>query len=1271
MKRVFFLTALLYVSLMAGAQTCRLKASGYDAIRITFATPEPTVKEVGLLKHSFRSIVLPEFAFQNEAGKPALPTLAKMIEVPLGEGLSYSIDSMVCDTIDGLLLGLDEAIVPAQPSLSKSAEGTPALVQDAATYASDAFCGASPIVLEEIGVARDRNLAVVRFNPIRWNPVTNQLIIVKRLTVSISQTHADMEATERLHRHRNGAFTIGIETLNSLGTKDQIAQAPIRYTIVAHSMFRGALDEFAAWKRRQGFLVDLVYTDDSEVGTSFASIKNYLKGLYDNATAEAPAPTFVLLVGDVAQIPAEYLSANMSSHYSDLNYCCWTGDDYLPDCYYGRFSAQNLSQLEPQISKTLLYEQYNFPDDSYLNVGVLIAGVDGGYSSDYAYQYADPTMDYIAKSYITNANGFSSVYYYKNNTSFAPTGVTVTGSSNNNSTDAALKTLYNSGCGWVNYSAHGDKTLWHKPNFKNSDVAQMTNNNKPQIMIGNCCLTNSFQVDACFGEALLRKDNNAGAVAYVGGSNSTYWAEDFYWSVGVRNNINNTCNPSYDASNLGMYDKLFHQHGEALSKWYPYMGSMIYAGNMAVQSSSSNLKQYYWQIYHLMGDPSLMPYIKGQAQPLTPSLPDATSVGVSQLVVTTEPNAYVSLKDPEGALVAAAFANATGTATLNFPALHLPGDYEVAIMAQSFKPYFHTLTVSAEGPYVSVTSITPNAELSADADISFNLTLANLGTEAADSLFVEFQSPTGQLLFDTVGWVSLSSGLAPDEQLNLTATGCGHIWGGTPDQTSLPVKVRVRWGSTSQTLSYSTVYFTVANHNLRYGSYALSGTFEESDSIMLTINNRNSGHVALASANVTLLCLDPVIGLSNNETVLTDVAAGEEVTRSYPLTLNGPLPDDRAIPFLQFIDNGFTTTVDTLLILFGYNNSLINFDDTTWGGVSWTQGTYAWELTDGRSHSGSHCARSRTWSVNGGNNCNSELSLTWTSSIDDTLSFYKMTSSENSYDFFRFYIDGQMMEESSGIYNSWSRSAYFIPAGTHTFKWSYEKDYSSASGSDCAWIDDISLPISASIYNYLLDTICLGESHLLGDDTLSTEGLAAGYHHFADTSETGITYLTLYLVAAPAVTIEGGDVTIRKGETVRLTASGAGNYLWSNGLTMPVVDVHPTETTLYSVTGYNGSCSATASTTITVDGVLVGIDPAAQQASCRLYPNPATHTLHIEGSDMAQIVVRNTLGQTVLSQPAEARRVSLDIRQLHNGLYLVQILDADGQTISLSKFLKR
>ena len=47
---------------------------------------------------------------------------------------------------------------------------------------------------------------------------------------------------------------------------------------------------------------------------------------------------------------------------------------------------------------------------------------------------------------------------------------------------------------------------------------------------------------------------------------------------------------------------------------------------MAVQSSGSSLANYYWEIYHLMGDPSVMNYLT-QASLMTVNAPSAITYG--------------------------------------------------------------------------------------------------------------------------------------------------------------------------------------------------------------------------------------------------------------------------------------------------------------------------------------------------------------------------------------------------------------------------------------------------------------------------------------------------------------------------------------------------------------------------------------------------------------------------------------------------------------------
>ena len=139
-------------------------------------------------------------------------------------------------------------------------------------------------------------------------------------------------------------------------------------------MFEESLGEFISWKKQKGFYINVAYTD--EIGDSATEIQTYIHELYNNADEENPAPSFVLLCGDIAQIPT--FSGTTSSHKTDLYYFT-VDDDMIPEMYYGRFSANNIDDFNAQIEKTLWYEKGQFEADfdlSYLGNIVLTAGME-------------------------------------------------------------------------------------------------------------------------------------------------------------------------------------------------------------------------------------------------------------------------------------------------------------------------------------------------------------------------------------------------------------------------------------------------------------------------------------------------------------------------------------------------------------------------------------------------------------------------------------------------------------------------------------------------------------------------------------------------------------------------------------------------------------------------------------------------------------------------------------------------------------------------------
>ena len=1261
MKKLFILPMFCLMAVMALAQTVDVKRSDYDMLRLEFHSATPTVEEVTLFGDTYSSLSMPNAITTLEVGHPALPMMTKMVQVPLCEGFSFELSNVVADTIDGSLLGISHAIMPAQPSRSKSDRSEPVLAKDQALYATNAFTGSSLFSIEKVGVARSVNLASVKFCPIQYNPVSGQLIVVKSATVTVTYKNADITATQQMAQ-RYGSPAFGVQTLNALPSTKDIAsaqQAPIHYLIVAHSMFRGELDEFIAWKQRKGFLVTVGYTDDPAVGTTSTAIAAWVKGFYTNATADLPAPTYLLIVGDHQQVPAfdgrySYYGTSSGEHVTDLYYTTWTTGDNIPDCYCGRFSAQNISQLTPQIEKTLMYEQYTFADPSFLSRGILVAGVDSGSPNDNAYKCADPAMDYIAKEYIKNANGYTTVSYYKNNTSFAPAGVTVTGSSQTTASQNALKALYSQGAGWINYSAHGDVQEWYKPNFTNSDINAMTNTEKFGLVIGSCCLTNKFDENTCFGEAWLRKGNYCGAVGYIGGSNSTYWYEDFYWGVGMRSqsSVSNTMDPSYTASALGSYDRMFHTHGETRDQWYVTTAGLMMAGNLAVESSSSSGKNYYWEIYHLMGDPSIMPWL-GQAAVMDVSASTTIPLGTTSYAVQAVPYAYCALTDEDGSLVGAAFADASGNATIDIASLSAPGTFELAVSAQNYQTAFLTVdAIVLNGPFVKVNSIA--GTLVAGTQCALTVEIENAGTEATQSLSVELMVDGHHLFLNNAGQQTVGN-LNPEQTATISGVFSANVLPTVADQTSTPITAIVRWGNHADQVSRRTLNLSVAAPRLNVESSSFNGTMEPGNTVTLSVVNTNSGHVDALGFKATLLCIEPTITIANPTDSLGAISTNRNAVASFSMNLAADVPQDSPIPLRYILDNGSLRYETTLYLPIG-SGAMEDFESGSLTTFTWEQGEYAWEITSSEKYAGTYSARSRTWNNTGwygeGSNKTSEMSISWTSTVDDSISFLYKVSSETNYDWFRFYIDGSKKMQASGE-EGWTRVSFPVSAGNHVFRFAYEKDYSQNDGSDCVWIDNITFPLAGVGRNYNYDTVCRGEVYQMPTYAFATDSVSSSSILLTDTTSHQV-YLTLLTISdAPNLHIDADHPVIRSGESALITLSGCDSYLWNTGETVSQLRVYPTQTTTYVITGYSGRCSTTDSITITVSGS-IGITPTEAEAQINAYPNPTSGVVTLTNLSTEPLLLYDMTGKIVLRVNDHSAQHTLNLQSLPQGVYILR-----------------
>ena len=1037
----------------------------------------------------------------SEVGEPCIPTFSALFEVPFCNGYAVTVSNTSYDTIDVAYLPSNRSALwfsPVQPSRSKSDTTAHPLTKNLKTYNTDAFYGVALASVEAVGIARDRQLARLQFSPVRYNPVSNQVIICRRATVEVRYLESDPEATlAHFSRYHTPAFG-GTPVLNSLYPKSVNTNTPVRYLIVSHSMFRGMLDGFAQWKRRKGFLVDIAYTDSVAVGNTCTSIQSFIKSQYTNATATNPAPTYLLLVGDHEQIPA-FVGTTDDDHITDLYYTTWTEGDNIPDCYHGRFSAQTEAELAPQIAKTLMYEKYTFANPSFLDRAVMVAGVDGGSVGDHGYTHGDPTMDYAIFHYINGAHGFSQVRYFKNDTTVIPAGSNITVSGNSSSMSATVRSYYNQGAGLINYTAHGSATSWGTPSFTTTDASNMTNNQKFGLMIGNCCLTNKFQTTTCLGEAVLRKCNYCGAVGYIGGSNSTYWGEDVYWSVGVRNNISATMSLNYDSTKLGAYDRLFHTHGESYDKWALTQGGLMFQGNMAVQSFTSGIKLYYWEIYHLMGDPSLMPYMT-QANTMSISAPDTIVASTVSFPVSAVPYAYLALVDTTtNQLKASAFADENGQALLTLSANLPVGTYRLAASAQQYCTAFVDIDfVQPSGPF-PIVNVVNEAPLNAGDTVALTVTLQNIGTATAHNIVAHLSSGNPYLSLSSTT-ITLDS-LVDGTTVILSGTVNAFVAADCPDNNTANLNITTSWSddtTTSDNIVQMTLYAPVLSISFQQPILNLTA----GGTTTFTATLRNNGH---APMHTTPLILTPTTALLTTTTTAPfALAPTSDTSVSLSIHADNQIPQYITIPLhcrygtlhselSVYIGQAYMETFE------GNTMSLTGFSNNS---------THPWVVTDSLAYQGTHCMRS---AAGLSNYDSSIMQLSVNVAVPDSMSFYYRVSSELNYDKFHFSIDDTEQLTKSGE-TEWERASYFLTAGTHTLTFLYEKDVSWDRGSDCVWIDNISLPHQSRTVYFQHDSLCEGAFYMLFDDTIDTHEPTSGV---AILDANGLVTIVDYSVLAP------------------------------------------------------------------------------------------------------------------------------------------------------------
>ncbi len=1031
----------------------------YEGLILKHTVHQLNTKLIKTDKGSFTLLQLEGCAYTMQTGYPKLPVRRELIEIPLGAEVHIQINDASYTDISLTDMGIESPLIPAQPPVVKDGRPVPPLVVNPQAYQSNTFAPVSLTGFEDLGMMRGIRLGRIDIYPVQYNPVTHTLRIYDYLEIAVSFLHSDLESTFRFKVRNDNPYFHGINRmiLNykeiKKGAKDTISRYPIKYVIVSPPMFQSALQALVSWKKKKGFQVVEAYTSNPNVGSTTTSIKNYLQGLYLNATAADPAPTFILLVGDLAQMPS-FTGSN--GHKADLYYAEYTGD-YFPEAFIGRFSAENESQLGPQIAKTLQYEQYLMPDPSFLDEVVMIAGVDANFGPT----HGNGQINYGTSTYFNAAHGLTSHTYL-----YPASG----------SSSAQIIQNVSNGVGYANYTAHGGSDGWSDPSFSVSDVHTLQNAGKYPLMVGNCCLTNKFDEPVCFGEALLRADNK-GALGYIGGSNVTYWDEDFYFGVGVRSI---TANPVWNASEqMGAYDVMFHDHGEPFSQWYTSMSQMMFAGNMAVAVGAPSSTEYYYEVYHLMGDPSLMVYFS--VPPVNNvSYNNLMPLAVSTFTVNAAPYSYVAISQGN-VLHGAALADSLGVANVVLDPITMPGYATIVVTGQNLQPFIDSIPVaSPAGPYVLLNQFTlsdqtgnNNGLPDYNETISLGIDLKNWGLSTATGVSATLSTAdtSVNITDNSQNWGNISSGSQSLQTNAFTFTVSDDV----PDQHQVVFDLLIQdnaghtWTGLIKII-LNAPEFTVTSlivHDITGGNG--NGKLDPGETVELEVHFLNNGHAASGVLTADLNTLSPLLNLNTTTVSLPSVNAGGTSSAIFTGTVSSSAQTGDYVALDFSVVSGFYQASRSFNL--GVGLFVEDWETGNWWNYNWqlTGSNAPWAISTENPYEGNYCVKSGA--IN--NNQSSSYWIKGTVLMADSISFFYRVSSEPDYDFLRFYIDNVKLAEWAGDID-WTRASFAAAAGERTFRWTYRKDNSQTGGQDCAWADFITFPPMSGLITGLSTEVAAG-----------------------------------------------------------------------------------------------------------------------------------------------------------------------------------------------------
>lgn len=1015
MRKFISIVCTLLISMGAFASNdwkVNYEAGRNQSLVLDFKVQQPELQNVSYDGVNYTKINFDGGVLLNKKGYAALPFVHASLKV---EDLkNYTVKVISSDYTD---LNTDYLMLPSKGALTRAVNPAEIPYEVAKESMVNAFYPKEIAHQSEPFILRDHRGINVYVNPFQYNTVTKTLRVYNNIRVALIPN--DEKPANPLNKKLSKVN--GMDALyksvfinqNAVKTTDNIDVGENgSILVITTARDEDAIAPYIAWKREKGIKV---YKEVVATGTN---VKNNVKTQFDAHNDIL----YVLVVGDWEDIKSDANGVTPGSPMDPMMGCV-VGTDKYPDISVGRFSANNPAMVTAQVNKVIAYER-DADGDSFC--GALGVASEEGPGDDNEIDFDHQNVIWESK-----LEPFTFERYTSN---YEPSA-----------TKQKIVDAINQGIGIINYTGHGSQSSWGTSGYSISDVNNLDNAGKLPYIISVACNNGDFhKPGGCFAEAWAQKENG-GAIAILAATISQPWqppmrGQDYF---------NDLLTGGYDYNTQP-------GNGTSTDEGRTTFGSLV-TNSLVLMYKESNANEDLKTIetWTTFGDPSVQ---VRTAAPKEATLSNENLFVGQQFTTTVSAegapvaNALVSLCTNDE--MVSGYTNENGEVTIENP--FVGSDIKLTVTGFNLKTKQLNLTsLPLNGPAIIVKGLAVNGgvDVTPASTLELDLNVENLGTETANGATSTITCTTGNATIITgsadLGNVTVNQNKNIEKAFKVKID--NNVINGDLITFEITSGVEGHMITARKSINVKAANLVVTDNLIVQNSQGEIALLEDGMNGRIAFKLSNDGALDASGIQASISVSDDRISFSNAQQNINDIAVGGEEEKYFEFTINN-IPEI-AVPVRFTLTVNYGVQKYTKELTTSINTLIEDFKTGDFTAFPWMHsGNADWSVVSASTTSG-YAAKSGDIE----DNQKSTLKLTHECVIDDEITFDFKVSSEDQYDFLVFYIDNQEAGKWCGE-KGWETVTFPVEAGTHTFKWEFNKDVMYDGGSDCAWITNILIP---------------------------------------------------------------------------------------------------------------------------------------------------------------------------------------------------------------------